>query len=159
MTNRQWARFRIVFFVGLFFFLSVAVRHANAETKWKDETYVAVWCYDSTVLEAVIAFTSAGDVESANNLFAAAVRKDICVRIPMNAAAFRPEEITKQYDDFGGEPVVIVRGNMIKPNNELGREAYIVVPNSLLSQFKKKESSNYIVPEPSGPEYSGWQTI
>lgn len=149
MTNRQWARFRTAFFIGILFFLGVTLGSTAAPAghagDWKDEIGVNTWCYSIDIPEKIISLDTAGDTIAADKLAKAAITSGECVSVPPPmGAAFRPDSEAGSYNQFVGEPVVIIKGHMIKPDNTIGQIAYVVVPLKLLGLFKSGNGASKI---------------
>ena len=137
---------------------------ATAAPKWKAEVGIGSWCYNLDVMKHIVKAENDGNPELGNALATKAFQNRTCVRLPIPAAAFRPKAEVEKYADFGGEPVTILKGNLIQKDESLGREVYILVPDKLLPTFQMADGAKFPI---EGPEYgggtaklpSGWQDL
>lgn len=143
MTRKQWARFRFTFFLGLLFFIGLfAPAHAES---WKDEVYVNSWCYDISIPQGIVDLDSRGEMDAADQLVVDAIETNACAMVsPPIGAAFRPIEEVDTYENFGGEPGVIIKGNLINPDDTIGRVAFVLVPLSKLGDFMDGEGAEKV---------------
>lgn len=146
-----------VTFIGLLFaFLFWTLTSTHAAPKWKQEVGIGSWCYSVEVLKEIVKAENDGNPELGNALAAQALNDRECVRLPVPAAAFRPKAEVQKYEDFGGQPVTILKGNLIQKDESIGREVYVLVPDKLLQTFQMTEGA---VAPLRGPEFAGWQDL
>ena len=160
MTLKPFLRFMLAFCVIYGFMIATVI----AEPKWKDEVGIAAWCYSLLVMKAIIKADLAGDSEVALGLFRTSLKKGLCRRIPIEAAAFKPKEVVETIKLPDGSSFSIVKGNVIKRDNSLGDEAFVMVQDTKLPEWQLDKSTKF---PKIGPQFGGgtlkvpvgWQNI
>jgi len=154
-----------VTFIGLLFaFLFWTLTATHAAPKWKQEVGIASWCYNLDVMKALIKAEMDGNPEVAFLLFKKAIKNGDCLRLPVPAAAFRPSEVVEEFTPPTGGDFSIVKGNVIKKDNSIGKEAYVLVFSKDLQKWQADDASKFPM---QGPEFGGgtmkaphgWQNI
>lgn len=147
-------------FMGLLFaFLLWTLTASHAAPKWRTEVGIAAWCYKLSVMQAIIKADLKGDSEVALGIFQMSLKKGICRKIPIEAAAFRPKEIVEKIKLPDGSSFSIVKGNIIKKDESLGDEAFVMVQDTKIPEWQLEESAKASPFKPTGPRYKGWQNV
>ena len=139
MTRLMTERIKSVYIGWLFIFVSFWLIFwpaiANAETKWKETVIVPVWCVNISVLDSIYDLATAGEVDAANALAIRAHQMGFCQRA-LGGARFHPEAVEREWQDFAGDPAVVVSGTI----DDIEGKVFLVVPLEHLGEFKESKT-------------------
>ena len=148
---RPFHKFLLTFIASYVLLISVVI----AGPKWKDEVGIASWCYNLAVLKAIIKADLDRNPEAAQALLRKAIRTKECFNLPVPMAAFKPAEVVETFSLPDESKFSIVKGNVIKKDNSIGKEAYVLIEDTTLPQWQMGKATK----TPAKLFGKGWQYV